>query len=234
MGDLKKLFQILNTEQKRSAYWLFSLMIFGMILEMVGVGLVIPLIVILTQQNLLTSDIFLGQIISMMEPQSQISLVTGAMFILLGIYLLKSLFLSFLAIKRANFAFGLQAALSKRLFSTYLNQPYIFFLKRNSAQLIRNISTEITVLTGYVIIPSLLFIAEVLVFAGLCGILIFVEPISTLIVVTLLGCIIFSFYYFMKYRITAWGTSKQFHEGKIIQHIQQGLGSIKDVKILGR
>jgi ABC-type multidrug transport system fused ATPase/permease subunit len=39
---------------------------------------------------------------------------------------------------------------------------------------------------------------------------------------------------FTKRRISRWGEAQNFHNGKLIQHLQQGFGGVKDVKILGR
>src|SRR5690606_8621023 len=35
-------------------------------------------------------------------------------------------------------------------------------------------------------------------------------------------------------KLLKWGKARQFHEGKRLQHLQQGLGGIKDIKVLGR
>lgn len=233
MKILNQSYELLTIEQRRAAIWLLIFMIIGMILEMLGIGLIVPVIGTLTQEDFTKSVTILTPILNYLGIHSQKSLIAGAMLVLLGIYFIKSLFLSFLAWRRSSFAFGLQAELSQRLFSTYLYQPYTFHLQRNSAQLIRNASTEITMLTGNVVIPTMLIITESLVLLGICIVLLLFEPISTIIITTSLGLIIGLFYKFMRIRISEWGNERQYHEGMRIQHLQQGLGSIKDIKILG-
>ena len=146
----------------------------------------------------------------------------------------KALFLALLAWQQTRFAFGVQAHLSQRLFTVYLRQPYTFHLQRNSAQLIRNVTSETSIFAGNGILPAMLLLAESLVLIGLCSLLLFVEPVGALIVVSVLGVAAWGFHRLTRGRIARWGRARQHHEGLRIQHLQQGLGGAKDVKLLGR
>jgi len=148
--------------------------------------------------------------------------------------LFKAIFLAFLAWRQMSFAFGVEAQLSQRLFTVYLRQPYTFHLQRNSAQLIRNAVNDVNLFTFNVIIPGMSLVTEALVFPGLCILLLVVEPLGALIVVTVLGTCAWGFQRLTRGRIGRWGETRQHHEGLRIQHLQQGLGGAKDVKLLGR
>src|SRR5262249_48005963 len=115
-----------------------------------------------------------------------------------------------------------------------ITQPYSFYLRRNSAQLIRNASTEITIWTTNVVLPTLLLLVEGLVLAGLCILLLMVEATGALLVGAALGTLVVIFHRVLRHRITTWGRQRQYHEGMRIQHLQQSLGGIKEVKLLGR
>ena len=71
--------------------------------------------------------------------------------------------------------------------SSYLGLPYTFHLQRNSAQLIRNVNIEVSVLAINGIKAGMLLISECLVLLGLGALLVVVEPLGTLIVVGILG-----------------------------------------------
>ena len=133
-----------------------------------------------------------------------------------------------------RFAFGVQAQFSQRLFKVYLHQPYTFHLQRNSAQLIRNVINEVSMVTGNAILPGMILLTELLVLFGLCGMLLIVEPRGTLIVVSVLSIAAWVFHHFTHRHIEHWGLARQHHEGLRLQHLQQGLGGAKDVKLLGR
>ncbi|MDJ0686513.1 MAG: ABC transporter ATP-binding protein [Alphaproteobacteria bacterium] len=211
------------------------LMLFGMLLEMLGVGLVVPVIILLVQSD---PSVFLPigffGIGEFLETVSREKLLVLSLILITAVYALKSSFLSFLSWKRSCFAFDLQAEFSERLFTTYINQPYNFHLQRNSAQLIRNASVELTIWTANVVMPTLQLLTEVMVVFGLCLLLLAVEPVGVVLVVTVLTILIGIFYYVLRQRISAWGKQRQYHEGMRIQHLQQSLGSIKEVKLMGR
>ena len=229
-----RLLSLLNADQRHDAYGLLAMMFIGMLLEMLGVGLVVPVIVLLMQQDLSTIPSALQPILEAVGPLPREHLVVGALLALVTVYMFKSTFLSFLAWRRARFAFGLQTEFAQRLFALYIAQPYSFHLRRNSAQLIRNASGEITMWTGNVVMPGLLLLAEGLVLLGLGTLLLIVEPVGTLLVMSVLAVLVAGFHRAVRQRVTTWGRQRQYHEGMRIQHLQQSLGSIKEVKVLGR
>lgn len=225
--------QILTPRQRRSALVLIGLMLIGMLFEMLGVGLVIPAIAVLVKDDLVLhyplTTLFIDRIGNLRHE----TLIILALLGLVAVYVVKALFLAFLAWCQTRFAFGVQAELSQRLFGIYLHQPYTFHLQRNSALLIRNVIQEVSVFTSNLLAGLALF-TELLVLLGLTSLLVFVEPVGTLIVVCALGMMVALFHYVTRGRIAKWGEARQYHEGLRIQHLQQGLGGVKDVKLLGR
>lgn len=234
MTTFRKIRALLTPAERRSAVVLLCLMVIGMMLETLGIGMVIPAIALLMQDDLAGHYPAVGPILVAMGSPSQTMLIVGGMTVLVGIYLVKSLFLAFLAWRQTRFAYGVQAQLSQRLFTTYLHQPYTFHLQRNSAQLIRNAINEVSVFTGNAMLPAMLLLTEAMVLLGIGSLLLVFEPLGALIVVMILGSAAWGFHRITRSKITLWGEARQHHEGLRIQHLQQGLGGAKDVKLLGR
>lgn len=219
--------------ERRNAVVLLGLMFIGMALETLGIGLVIPAIGLLTHRDSsITYPAFQLALQALGNPSQQ-TLVIAGMLVLVVVYLIKTLFLALLAWYQTHFAFGVQVQLSQRLFTIYLSQPYTFHLQRNSAQLVRNIIHEVSVFTSNVL-AGMTLLTELLVLLGLSSLLLFVEPLGTLIVVSVLVVATSSFHYLTRGYIARWGEARQLHEGLRIQHLQQGLSAAKDVKLLGR
>jgi len=229
-----KVWDLLTFAERRSVVALLGLMITGMVLETLGIGLVIPAIAILGHEDLVARYPAIQPLLYAMGDPSPQWLIIGVMVGLVGIYLGKNLFLAFLAWWQMHFAFGVQARLSHRLFTTYLCQPYTFHLQRNSAQLIRNIVNEVQQLRLDFLLPGMLILSEVLVLLGIASLLLVVEPVGALIVVLVLGATTWVFHRRTRVHITLWGEARQYHDGLCIQHLQQGLGGVKEVKLLGR
>ncbi len=225
---------MLTHVERRSAIVLLGLMLVGMMLETLGVGLVIPALALLTQSDIAHRYPAFEPVLHSLGNPSQQALVIGGMLVLVGVYLIKALFLAFFVWLQQRFAFGVQAHLSQRLFTIYLRQPYTFHLQRNSAQLIRNVISEAGMITGSAILPVMMLLTEGMILIGLCGLLLVVEPQGALIVVSVLGAAAWGFHRLTHSSIEHWGKARQYHEGLRLQHLQQGLGGAKDVKMFGR
>jgi ABC-type multidrug transport system fused ATPase/permease subunit len=213
---------------------LLFMMLIGMLLETVGIGLVIPVLGLLTTGDPAARYPALAGIMDLMGNPSREQLVIYGMAVLVAVHVFKALFLALVAWNESRFAFGVQANLSQRLFMGYLRQPWTFHLQRNSAQLIRNATTEIGLFTNNCLLPGMLLIAEALVLVGVGGLLLWLEPLGAVSVVGALALAAWGFQRLTRGHVLRWGRARQYHDGMRVQHLQQGLGGAKDVKLLGR
>lgn len=233
ISSLKKVWGLLDSAERRRAVLLLGLMAIGMTLETASTGLVVPAIMLMMQQDLAGSFPQVRPLLEFLGHPTQAELIVMVMLALVLIYLVKNLFLAFLAWRQTRFAYGIQALLSQRLFAIYLRQPYTFHLQRNSAQLIRNVTGEVSMFTE-ALISGLNIGTELLVLLGISCLLLAVEPVGALVAVMVLAGAAWLFYRGTRARVTRWGQTRQRHDGLRIQHLQQGLGGAKDVKLLGR
>ncbi|NIO41375.1 MAG: ATP-binding cassette domain-containing protein [Burkholderiales bacterium] len=231
--DIRKVWDMLSPAQRRGAFTLMVWMILGMVLEALGVGLIVPALALMTQQDPASHYPWMERFVLWLDNPSQTRLVQIAMVTFVAIYLLKNLFLGFLAWRQTRFTYGIQVAFSEKLFAVYLRQPYTFHLQRNSAQLIRNVNGEVT-LFMQVIMAGLMIVAELLVMLGIAVLLLLIEPRGTLIVVVVLVGAAGLFYRITRRYIAQWGVARLHHDRLRLKHLQQGLGGVKDVKLLGR
>lgn len=230
----KKIWFLIPESKKRPLIKLWIMMIFGMSLEMLSIGLVIPLIVVLTQKDSFTSYPLLGELMQQFNNPTIPNLIMSMMVFLVFIYVIKNSFLGLLAWKQSKYIFGLQTEISKRLFSTYLKQPYHFHLQRNSGQLIRNIQGEVAVFINSVITPCLHLLTEALIVCGLSSLLFLAEPIGTTIMLSVIIFFASLSHKFTKNHILHWAKQRIIYEGSRIQQLIQSLGGVKETKLYGR
>ena len=233
MTFYKKIYSLLTVNDRRAARVQFGLMIIGMVLEMLGIGLVIPAIAIMVQGDAISNHPIISDVIVFFGITSQEQLIILAILGLVIVYFIKNLFLAFLTWRQADFTFDIQAKLSQRLFTVYLRRPYVFHLQKNSAELVRNATSEVAIFTEALTATLLLF-SELLVLVGISMLLIVIEPIGAFFISILLGSSAWFIYRATRQRIGEWGRLRQHHDALRIQHLQQGLGGVKDVKLLGR
>jgi ABC-type multidrug transport system fused ATPase/permease subunit len=230
----RKVWQLMTPSERRGALGLLGLMIVGMLLETLGIGLVVPALALLTEPEYSRRFPALQGMLAYFGNPSRSQLILGAMVALAVVFLVKNSFLAFLVWRQMRFTFTMPAQLSQRLFAAYLRQPYTFHLRRNSAELLRNVTVDVSILANNAMLPGLILISETLVLLGLCTVLMIFEPLGALAVVSVLGLAAWGFHRLMRRRIERWGLARQHHEGLRIQHLQQGLGGAKDIKVLGR
>ncbi|UCD70303.1 MAG: ABC transporter ATP-binding protein [Betaproteobacteria bacterium] len=234
MNTTSKVYQLLTFGRRRSVFLLLALMLVGMVFETVGIGLLIPVLGLLTSAEIDQAYPFLAPVYGLLKDTPREQVVVWTMLALVLIFVLKDLFLAFLAWRQSRFAFDTQARLSQRLFMGYIQQPWTFHLQRNSAQLIRNTTSEVGQFISNAALPGLILITEVLSAAGIGGLLLFVEPLGAMIVAGALTVAAWGFQRLTGNFVFRWGKARQYHDGQRILHLQQGLGSAKDVKLLGR
>lgn len=232
---IKAIWYLLDKQQKVQAFIVFAMMIIGTFLEILSVGLIFPIISIFSSPDRFEEVIMdlvpfaASYILSMSMDDLFLMLVAS----LVVVFALKNAYLAALVWFQARLAFGVQSNLSQRLFNNYILQPYSFHLEQNSAQLIRNATTEVNALTFNVLLPMMFLATETLVVAGVTILLVFLQPWGaiTSIGVLIVATLIFQKMTFMK--IQGDGKARQYLEGKRILHLQQALGGIKEVILNG-
>jgi len=229
-----KLWHLMSRAQRRSAIGLVGFMLVGSVLETLGVGLVVPVLVVMSQSNPVERFPQLAAVLGPFANSSQSELLTAVMVVLVVTYAVKAAYLVYVTWRQARFVFALQVSLSRRLFEEYLHQPYTFHLQRNSAQLMRNVVTETSQFSHVATIPGLTLLSDGLVLLGIGALLLAIEPLGALIVMATIGSAGFAYHRLTQARVLRWGEARQLHEGMRIQHLQQGLGGAKEVKLLGR
>ena len=213
---------------------LLGLSAIGMVLDMLSVGVLFPIMIIMTmsQNDGILQHPRVQPVYEFLGSPSQSEIIVGAMLGLVVTYLFKNLFIAFLAWRQVRITTGIQVHLAQRLFNAYLRQPYFFHLQRNSSQLMFNVGQS-SVFTGVIQHGQTIF-ADSLALLGISCILLVVEPVGAVISALVLGTAVWSFHYSTRTRITRWGEARQYHTVLSGQHLLQGFGGVKDVKLLGR
>ncbi|MEI8185372.1 MAG: ABC transporter ATP-binding protein [Chlorobiaceae bacterium] len=231
---IKKVRIFLELKERVNVLILLLLMLIGVCLETLGIGLVIPTLTMFSEHNISDKYPAFRPALQFLGNPNTNTLLVGGVLLLFFVYLIKAVFLGMLAWGQNRFISNLEARLSLSLFTIYLRQPYSFHLQRNSANLIQNVLTETSVFTTNVVTPTLQLITEFLVIVAICLMVILIEPVGSIIIISIFSLTSFGFIQLTKKRMTRWGEIRQHHDGLRLLHLQQALGGSKDVKLLGR
>jgi ABC-type multidrug transport system fused ATPase/permease subunit len=227
---VKLVWEILHKDERRKLVGIFLLMLLASVLETISLGLIVPAMGVLTNPNYLDKFPMIDNFFGNPSPTEVVVLTMGILVIL---YISKSAFLVWSLWIQKGYSNSVSNRIGRHLFDVYLRQEYEFHTQRNSALLVRNSQNSASMLTG-IIDPALGILADTLVTLGLFGLVMFLEPVGTLVTVVSFGIAAFVFRRFSNERIRRWGAAQNHHKGMMLKHLQQGLGGIKDLKVLGR
>ena len=179
--SINKIKLLLTKQQKLSLVYLSLLLVIGMFLEIFGLGLIIPLITIILDPELINDTYGIRQIKEYLGDINNNEFLYYSLITIILVYVIKTLFLIFLAFKQNTFLSNLYAQLSIKLFNHYLNQDYSFHLKKNSSLLIKNIQVEVNLFRSYCTSLVSLFI-EFALLISIIATLVYIEPFGAVIV----------------------------------------------------
>lgn len=234
MKFFQKLLYLFTTRERWQIAGLFILILIGAGFETLGVGLVLPFISLLENPQRVQETGLLKWVYQAVgEPELRQFLIWASLG-LIGIFLLKNAYLTWLNYLQCTFTNNKIVELYSRLFRAYLYSPYTFHLQRNSADLIRNLSSETVIFFSGVLIPGLLAITEVTILGCIALFLLILEPITFLAAAGGIGIATIIFYRMVRQKLSDLGWQRQDHQGQMIRMINHGLGGIKEAKVLGR
>ena len=208
-------------------------MLIGVLLEMVGLGIIIPGFSIILNPSITNSYSILKKTLKYIgNPESsQLTIIILGFFII--IYLIKFLFFVFLTWKQNSFSNSINLSLSQELFEGYLTLPYSFHLNRNSSELLRIIQGDVGAFVS-MMQAMIIITIEITMLLGVSLVLLIAEPIGTVLIISFLFISGALFQRVLKNKLLLFGKKKQYFGGLIYQSLLQGFGAVKDVKILGR
>jgi ABC-type multidrug transport system fused ATPase/permease subunit len=233
MKFYSEILSILEKPQKVGLFFIAILCFVGMIFEIGGLGILIPSLTIILKSNLAVQYPVLKPILQSLGNPSQKILIFWAMTSFLLFFMVKMIFMIYLTYKQSSYVAKISDNLSKRLFDGYLRQPYSFHLETNSATLLRNIQSEVN---NYceVIKSFLILLLELLTSIGITLFLFVWQPWGTMITSLIMVSSVYIFFKSTKKIVYQWGLIRQSHESQVNKHLLQGLGGIKEVKLMGK
>lgn len=232
MQSFFKIFTILTKKQKRYCVGLLLAMIIGGVLEAIGIGAVLPLISIMGQPDWLERHSKIAQLLSLVGIITHVQLIMMCAIGLIVFYLLKNCYLAWQLRAQINFAMNTQGLFAGELYALYLSKPYLFHLDNNTAILLKNVNNGALVTFSYILIPTLQVLTEFITGIVIWLMLVILDSFTAVIVAGGLGGILYAVMKAFRKIIMDQGEVQNVCMGEMNRWINQGLGSIKETKVL--
>lgn len=232
MKDIIKLFSIFTPKQLRECYLIFIAMLFGAMLESIGIGAIFPLITLMTE-----NDFFV------MYPEIAVNiksfgiktngefLIAVACFVIL-LFIFKGIYLSAEIGLQRYFSYKYQALFSKALFEEYLKKPYLYHINKNTATLLRNVNNGAFVIFVQMLMPAFTILTEIFTMLAIAVTILLVDTHTAVLSAALIGMMILFVTKLLRPFMIKQGKSQNMASKEYIKWMNQGLGAIKETKIM--
>ena len=233
LSIIKYFWSNLNAYYKKFFVFLFILVLVGSLAEMISVGIILPAFSIIFESS--ETNIFFGNdfINNIKLNYSKLEIIFYLSIFIIFIFFLKSILLTLLYKFQTTFCYGVQEYISNKLFKKYLFSTSIINNKKKSAELIRNLTSEMDQMVTSFLLPFLNFFVEIFIFFSIILVLLYFEFQVSIIIFLFSLLAIFVFYFLTKKKIDNISYERQINEEKKIKTIQDTFGSIRDLIILG-
>jgi|AntDeeMinimDraft_5_1070356.scaffolds.fasta_scaffold09538_2 ATP-binding cassette subfamily C protein len=231
---LKKLQQLFPRATKVKFGILLFLMLIGTILELMGIGAIPAFLSTMVSPQTILQIPVIGSVFTYYEISNAQELLLYAGLGLLLVYIIKNAYLSLLYYIKSKFIRDRKIELAQRMFTAYMLAPYAFHLDRNTAELLRNANLEVRIIGNEVLNPLLQLILNGITAIAITTLLLIIEPVISLIVVSILGVASLLFMRLTRHRMEAMGEEEQRQRTVSYKVMHEAFGSLKAVKILKR
>ena len=227
MNFFQKIFQNLDNKNKLKFFLISFLGILRAFTEILGIGLIIPILTLVSDPNGAEKIIKYLPILANIETERFI-LIFIIVFLL--VTLIKTLFLIFFNITNATFAQSLFSETFEKVLKIYLKKNFSFFSKTNSAKLIRNVLGETSLFAAGVIANSLALFTNIILIVGIFVLLI-IYNFNTLYVILAMGLICIIIVKLNSDKNTYWAKKRQIASESVLKKLNEIFGSIKEIII---
>ena len=239
MINLLKILKLLTKKQINRSIFILILMIISAIMEVAGLGLIIPTIYLMAEPNYLNNYPFIldtvNNIFSIigLETISKFSfsevIIVFLILLITILFFLKNILLVFLQWIQVNYVSKLSSEWQNILYSGYLKNSYNFYFNNSASKLLHNINQSSVLSTG--INSFLIIVTDSILIISLILFLIFLQPVETILtfIIFAISCVIL--YSLIKGKIETIGKKSHYYEGQRQSLTLDSFSGIREIKL---
>lgn len=234
MGKIvRKLLVLLDAKQKRKMVLLVFVMLFGAMLEALGVSMILPAMNVVLEKNAVENHVSLQIICRVFHIGNTRDLLIFVMSALVVVFILKNVYLFFQQKIQLKFVFTNQFATSRRMMINFMQRPYEYYLNADTAVIQRSITSDVNNMYG-LILALLQLTSESIVFLFLAAVSLAADVWMSITVTLLLLIVLLVIKCVLKPVMRRAGEENQNFYSGLFKWIEQSVMGIKEIKIARR
>lgn len=203
------------------------------ILDVIGVASVMPFMGVVANPDMIFTNSILNasyNYFGFVDQESYMFALGIAMFCVL---LFSLAFKALTTFFQTRFALLREYTISRKLIEGYLHQPYVWFLNRNSADLGKNILTEVHFVMNNALMPMLILVAQSAVTIAILTLLVYLDPLLALTVGLILGGAYALIFKVISRFLSRIGSERMSANESRFTTTNEAFGAIKEIKAGG-
>ena len=232
MLTLINVIKILRREDKIKFLFLFFLILLNVFLEMIGIGLIFPILgFLISDKFLLEYSQYLNALSTLFEINRS-NLTIFFSIALIVVFLIKNLITLYFSYYKYKFTYSLLNYFSEKVYFKYINKDILFFSENNSSIPIRNID-NIGIFTE-ALNQSLFILIDIIFAISVLVLLFYINFANTVFLLTSTFTALLIFRLLTKKKLIDLGNKRQFFLQKKIQNVIESMNAIKEIKIFSK
>lgn len=229
---LRQLFALFSNKEKWMLGGILFLNVTCSMLEIIGIGAVIPFLLLFTKPDAVTGNRFLRMFYDFLAPDSQRHFIIKIAVLIIIFFVMKNLYMLGVFICQQRFLRRKYIMMAESLYATYIFSPYKFFFNRSIPELLRNVQVIQSIAMG-MFTPVLNLLAEIITVSAIMLFLLYIDPVNSMIIAVVMGGMTLSFLAMLKKYVHVLGARKLVNDENMISGVTQSLSSIKETRLLG-
>lgn len=229
----RKLFDLLDTRERRRFWLLLGLIVVMGLADMVGVAAILPFLSVLADPGVIAENRHLSALYHGLGFSDERAFLVFLGLGVLGVITFNLCVKVVTLYATARFSQMRNHSLSSQLFGGYLGQHFVWFLSRHSADLGKVMLSEVDRVVGMALIPAMRILSQTVSFLFLFGLLLFIDPLVAIGAAVILGGTYGLIFLLVRRLLTRIGHTSAVANAERYRIAQEALGGIKDVKLLG-
>ena len=236
MSTLKKILNLLNPSEKRRATLLLLLIFITSLLDMMGVASILPFITVLINPEMIETNMLLSYLYQL-TTNLGVDNLNEFLFVLgVGVFILLVISLSFRALTTyglMHFTLMQEYIIGRQLVEGYLHQPYAWFLNKHSADLGKNILSDVKEVIDKTILSILNVIVHGATIIALLTLLLIIDSGLALNVGLVLGTTYGLIFFLLKNLLSRIGLERAKVNTDRFTIVSEAFSAAKEVKVRG-
>jgi ATP-binding cassette, subfamily B, bacterial PglK len=178
-------------------------------IDVLGVTSILPFMAVVAKPDVIHTNLWLHKIFTVLTFESTNSFLIGLGVAALGVMFFSNAVSLATAAAILSFSSTLGHNLSRRILSSYLRQPYAYFLEHNSSSLVLNCTDDVVRVVNGVVAPTLQAIAKSVLVMSILLLVLWVDPWLAISVGIVIGTVYAGVFLGIRHLVTRLGRASK-------------------------